>query len=197
MKKMILTFAAAVMLMPATVSAQSAEAAGAAQGRAQTPQARIDAAMAAAARAEIPAELIESKIAEGRAKSVAEERIAAAVEARLAALVRASDALSKAEVRARTAGDLAVTADALEAGVTEGAVVRISRNAPAERRAVAVAVLADLVRLGHPTDHALVRVSGAMGSSASLASLHAEVASQLRLGGMRPTLDAGATVRIR
>lgn len=197
MKKIITMLVPALMLAPAALSAQSAEASSTAQAQAQTPQARIDAAVAAAARANIPTELIESKIAEGRAKAVAEARIATAVEARLAALVRASSALDKADVDARSAGDLSVTADALEAGVSETAVVRIGREAPAERRSVAVAVLADLVRLGHPTDHALLRVSGAMRSSASLANLHAEVASQLRLGGMRPTLEAGAAARIR
>jgi hypothetical protein len=69
-------------------------------------------------------------------------------------------------------------------------VVQISREAPAERRAVAVAVLADLVRLGQSSEQALARVSGAVLSSAALASLHAEVASQLRLGGLSSTLDA-------
>lgn len=187
----------ALLLGPAALSAQSAEATAATEAQARTPQARIDAAMEAAARASIPAELIESKIAEGRAKAVAEERIAAAVEARVAGLMRASEALQRADVQARSAGDLAVTADALEAGVSESAVVRISREAPQERRAVAVAVLADLVRLGHAGDHALTRVSAAVRSSAALANLHAEVASQLRLGGMRPTLDVSGSARIR
>ena len=185
----------ALLMVPVAISAQSAEANANAQARA--PQARIDAAIAAAARAEIPAELIESKIAEGRAKGVAEERIAAAVEARVAGLVRASEAMKRASLEARSAGELSVTADALEAGVSEDAVIRISRDAPSERRAVAVAVLADLVRLGHPVDQAFARVNGALSSGAAMASLHAEVASQLRLGGLRPTLDAAGGVRIR
>ena len=187
----------ALLLVPASISAQSSEANAGANAQARAPQARIDAAIAAAARAEIPAELVESKIAEGRAKGVAEERIAAAVEARVAGLVRASEAMKRANVEARSAGELSVTADALEAGVSEDAVIRISRDAPSERRAVAVAVLADLVRLGHPVDHAFARVNGALSSGAAMASLHAEVASQLRLGGMRSTLDAAGGVRIR
>jgi hypothetical protein len=187
----------ALLLVPAAISAQSAEANAGASAQARGPQARIDAAIAAAARAEIPAELIESKIAEGRAKGVAEERIAAAVEARVAGLVRASEAMKRANVEARSAGELSVTADALEAGVSEDAVIRISRDAPSERRAVAVAVLADLVRLGHPVDHAFARVNSALSSGAAMASLHAEVASQLRLGGLRSTLDAAAGGRIR
>ncbi|MGH7446622.1 MAG: hypothetical protein ACRELT_03625 [Longimicrobiales bacterium] len=195
--KLFVMMVPALLLVPAALSAQSADANANAQARAQTPQARIDAAMAAAVRAEIPAELIESKIAEGQAKAVAQERIAAAVEARVAALVRASEAMKRANVEVRSAGELAVTADALEAGVSESAVIRISRDAPAERRSVAVAVLADLVRLGHPVDHAFARVNGALTSSAALANLHAEVASQLRLGGLRSTLDAAGTVRVR
>ncbi|HSK19666.1 MAG TPA: hypothetical protein VK912_11005 [Longimicrobiales bacterium] len=193
MRSKILTLMVPAMLLaPAALSAQSAETNATARA-----QARIDAAMEAAARARIPAELIESKIAEGRAKAVAEERIAAAVEARVAGLVRASEALQRAGIEARGAGELSVTADALEAGVSESAVVRISRDAPQERRAVAVAVLADLVRLGHANDNALTRVSAAVRSSAALANLHAEVASQLRLGGMNPTLDVTAGARIR
>ena len=195
--KILVLMVPALLLAPAALSAQSADANAAARAQAATPQARIDAAMEAAARARIPAELIESKIAEGRAKAVAEARIAAAVEARVAGLVRASEALQRAGIEARSAGDLSVTADALEAGVSESAVVRISQDAPQERRAVAVAVLADLVRLGHANDHALTRVSAAVRSSAALANLHAEVASQLRLGGMNPTLDVTAGARIR
>lgn len=195
--KIFVAIVPALLLVPAALSAQSAEANANTRAQAATPQARIDAAMAAAARASIPLELIESKIAEGRAKAVAEERIAAAVEARVAGLVRASEALERADIEATSAGQLAVTADALEAGVSESAVVRINREAPQERRAVAVAVLADLVRLGHPADHALTRVSAAARSSAALANLHAEVASQLSLGGMRPTLDISGAARIR
>jgi hypothetical protein len=195
--KLLVMMVPALLLAPASLSGQSAEASATAQARARTPQARIDAAMAAAGRADVPTSLIESKIAEGEAKGVALERIAAAVEARVAALVRASEAMKRADIAVRNAGELSVTADALEAGVSEDAVVRISRDAPQERRAVAVAVLADLVRLGHPTDHAFTRVSAAVASSAALANLHAEVASQLRLGGMNPTLDLTAGARIR
>lgn len=195
--KLYMLMVPALLLAPAALTAQSAEAVGNAQAQAQTPQARIDAAMTAAAKANIPAELIASKVAEGRAKAVPEERIAAAVEARVAGLVRASEALRRADVEVQSAGELSVAADALEAGVSDEAVVRISRDAPAERRAVAVAVLADLVRLGHPVDHAFTRVSAAVRSSAALANLNAEVSAQLRLGGMRSTLDAAGIGRIR
>lgn len=174
----------------ATASGVSAGAQGQAQAQARTPQARIDAAMQAAAEANIPTELIKSKVAEGEAKRVPPERIATAVEARVTSLVRASETMKRADVEVRSAGELSVAADALDAGVSEGTLIRLTREAPAERRTVAVAVLADLVRLGNASDRALMRVSAALSSSAALANLHAEVASQLRLGGLTSTLDA-------
>jgi hypothetical protein len=187
-----------MLLMPAVLRAQGASAAaqGQAQGQARTPQARIDAAMSAAAKANVPAELVKSKIAEGEAKRVPPERIAAAVEARVTSLVRASETMKRAGVAIESAGELAVTADALDAGVGESAVVRVTREAPAERRTVAIAVLADLVRLGNASDRALARVSAAVTSSAALANLRAEVASQLTLGGLSSTLDAVGGIRV-
>lgn len=196
--KVIAALLSVILLAPASLAAQgtSAGAQVQAQAQARTPQARIDAAMSAAAEARIPAELVKSKIAEGEAKRVPPERIATAVEARVTSLVRASETMRRAEVEIRSAGELAVTADALDAGVSEAAVVRVSRDAPAERRTVAVAVLADLVRLGNASDQALTRVSAALVSSAALANLHAEVASQLRVGGLRSTLDAAGIIRL-
>lgn len=188
-----------MLLSPSAIIAQ-----GSAQGQAQrttsaqapTPQARIDAAMSAAAEAKIPASLIQSKVAEGEAKRVPPERIATAVEARVKSLVRASETLNRADIEARSEGELLVSADALDAGVSESALIRISRDAPAERRTVAVAVLADLVRLGSASENALARVTGAISSSSALANLHAEVSSQLLKSGLKSTLDATGIIRI-
>lgn len=166
------------------------------QPQAATPRARIDAAVQAAAEADIPVSLLKSKVAEGEAKRVSEERIAAAVEGRLRALVRASSTLERADVEQRGASELAVAADALQAGVSESALVRVTKSAPESRRVVAIAVLADLVRLGKPSDAALAQVTAAVTSSAALASLNAQVASQLRLGGLTSTLDAAGIVRV-
>src|SRR6185503_18960230 len=94
-----------------------------AQGQATTPQARIDAAMHAAAKAGIPSSLLSSKVSEGQAKHVPPARIASAVEARLGSLTRASTALKSAGVSTSDASDLAVSADALEAGVSQSALV--------------------------------------------------------------------------
>jgi hypothetical protein len=197
--RLFVSMMAAALIAPVAVKAQSAAASAAAQAQAQarTPKARIDAAMQAAARANVPASLLESKVAEGEAKRVPQERIAAAVEARLHALVRAAETMDRADLEANSAAELAVAADALQAGVSENALIKVSRSASPERRVVAVAVLADLVRLGQDSEPALTRVTAALTSSAALANLHAEVASQLRLGGLSSTLDAAGIVRIR
>lgn len=192
---------ATLALAPLTVAAQTADVRSTtqAQGQAQAgpAQARIDAAIQAAARADVPTSLLLSKVAEGRAKNVPQERIATAVEARLSSLVRASSALKRADVEAGSAAELSVSADALEAGVSESALIRVSRRAPDDRRVVAVAVLADLVRLGQSSESALARVNAAVTTSAGLANLNAEVSSQLRLGGLSSTLDAGGILRIQ
>jgi hypothetical protein len=174
----------------------TAQAQSQGQAQSRTPQARIDAALSAAAEAKIPAELIRSKVAEGEAKRVPPERIATAVEARVKSLVRASETMKRADIEVQNSGELAVAADALDAGVSESALVTISRETPPDRRTVAMAVLADLVLLGNASDRALTRVSAAVRSNAALANLHAEVASQLRAGGMKSTLEATGIIRI-
>lgn len=190
----------AMLITPMVVRAQNggvaAQGQSQTQAQAQTPQARIDAALSAAAKANVPVELVKSKIAEGEAKRVPPDRIASAVEKRVTSLTRASETMKHAGVQAGSAGELAVTADALDAGVSESAVVRVTRETPAERRTVAIAVLADLVRLGNASDRALARVSNAVTSTAALANLRAEVASQLTAGGLGSTLDAVGAIRV-
>lgn len=161
----------------------------AAQAQQQSADARIEAAMQAAARADIPASLLKSKVEEGEAKNVPQQRIAAAVEARLDALVKASRAMKDAKIESTTESELSVAADAMQAGVSQKSLVKVYRDAPQERRAVAVAVLTDLVRLGKANEHALARVSAAVRSNAALANLQAEVASQLHGRGLGATLD--------
>lgn len=198
----LLSIAAAPALLGAQAAGTSTQAQAQAQGQTQAQQppqgaeARISAALSAAASAGVPAELVRSKIAEGEAKGVSRERIAAAVEARVKSLTRASAAMQRAGVELQSAGELAVTADALDAGVSESAVVRVSREAPPERRTVAIAVLADLVRLGQTSERATLRVTSALSTNAALASLHADVVSQLRLNGLTSTLEGTGIVRI-
>jgi hypothetical protein len=159
------------------------------EGTAQTqsPDSRIEAALAAAAEAKIPASLLESKIREGEAKGAPRERIAAAVENRLAALQQAATVLRDADAGAAGAAELSVGADAMQAGVSAAALVRLFTTAPGDRRVVAVAVLADLVRLGVESEPAVTRVHTALTSGPeALANLRAEVASSLRLRGLLP-----------
>lgn len=187
------TLTLVIALLPGALAAQ-----GQAQSQTQatTPQARIDAAVHAAAEAKLPTTLLTNKVAEGEAKHVPPDRIATAVEARFKALVRASSTLSRADVQQQSAADLSVAADALEAGVTENAVVRVTKTAPAERRVVAIAVLADLVRLGRSSDNAMAQVTSAVSTSAALANLNAQVVSQLRAGGLTSTLEAAGVGRV-
>ncbi len=189
--KLLSLVALALVVAPAALAEQATggrvdaqaktQAEAQAHVQARTPQARIDAAIAAAVRADVPASLLMSKVAEGEAKRVPRERIAAAVEARLAALMRASRMLRRAEIEALSAGELALMADALEAGVRESVVVRTWRIAPKERRVVALAVLADLVRLGQGSEPAFERVNAALRTNAALANLQAEVAARSRV----------------
>jgi hypothetical protein len=185
----------ALLAMAPAVHAQNA-----AQGKA-TAQARIEAALSAATNAGIPVELLQSKVAEGRAKGVSEVRIAAAVEARLKGLQRAAAVMQRTEVEHASSADLAVAADALEAGVSETALIKLSNSAPAERRAVAIATLTGLVQLGHASDRALERVSAVVRSNAELARLNADVASKLQQGvgkaGSRRNANAGVNIRVR
>lgn len=198
--KTVFFLIATLALLPASLRAQSAqahsEAEAAAAAQASTPQARIDAALAAAARADVPVSLLERKVAEGRAKRVPEARIATAVETRLQALVRANETMRRAEAKAVSAGELSVAADALQAGVGESALIRITRDAPKERRAVATAVLTDLVRLGYKSEPAYTRVHAALSSGPeALVNLRAEAAASLRVRGQLSTEIDGGIIR--
>jgi len=131
---------------------------------AQTPAQRIQAARQHASQAGIPVALLDSKVAEGHAKGVPDERIAMAVERRLGSLQRARDAM--AGQPALTPADLNVGADAVEAGVEPGVLGRLARQAAPDRRAVAIAVLTELVREGLASETALQRVTAALARGA-------------------------------
>ena len=142
---------ALLALAPAVLSAQDS-----------TSSARVNATLDAALEAGIPVSLLERKIAEGRAKGVPMERIAIAVENRLEALTTARGALVDAGLTSTTEGELSVAADAVQAGVSSTALATIGSTAPQERRAVAIAVLAELVAAGHASSQALVQVQEAL-----------------------------------
>jgi hypothetical protein len=148
---------------------------GLANAQVQPPQDRINTALARARQVGIPVALLESKIAEGKAKGVSLERIADAVTRREAALERASEALRG---QPEAASSLSVGADAVEAGVSEAALKAIADNAPRDRRNVAIAVLTELVEQGHASATALERVTEALKRGPdALANLPAQAAA--------------------
>ena len=160
---------------------------------AQTTQERIDAATAHAREAGIPVTLLESKVAEGKAKGIPMDRIAAAVERREASLEKASQALrGRPDVGA---ADLSVGADAIETGVSAAVLKAIADSAPRDRRVVAIAALTELVREGNVPEAALDRVKDALKRGPdALANLPAQAAAgQGRSGGQpsTPGSDAG------
>jgi hypothetical protein len=126
----------------------------------QPPQDRINTALARAKQVGIPVSLLESKIAEGKAKGVSLDRIAAAIERRESNLEHASQVLKG--VQGTADADLAVAADALESGVSDAVLKAVSEAAPRDRRAVAIAALTQLVQMGHASDVALARVRDAL-----------------------------------
>ena len=162
---------------------------------AQTPDANVQRTLERARQSGIPVELLESKIAEGRAKGVPMERIAAAVARRLTVLERVRTNIDPE--RQLSTEELGVAGDALAAGVSEAHVKTISSSAPRERRAVAIAALSQLVRLGHPSEEALRRVTQALKSGPeALMNLPAQAAAARRgPPGGPPGLDGAAQGR--
>lgn len=153
----------------------------AANAQVQPAQERINTVLARARQVGIPVALLESKIAEGKAKGVSPERIAAALERRQAALERASQALRG---EADAPASLAVGADAIESGVSEAVLRAVAENAPRDRRNVAIAALTELVHQGHAPEAALGRVRDALKRGPdALSNLPAEAAAGRRGGG--------------
>lgn len=162
-----------------------------AMAQAQAPEDRINTALARARAAGIPASLLESKLAEGKAKGVSMDRIAAAIEHRQAALEKAVQALRGQQ---DANASLAVGADAIEAGVSEAVLKAIADNAPRDRRNVAIAALTELVRQGSVPETALERVRQALKRGPdALANLPAEAAAGQARGGGPPSERGGAT----
>jgi hypothetical protein len=157
---------------------------------AQAPADRIEAARARVAAAGIPVELIDARIAEGRAKGVPLARIAEAVERRAASLDRAREALSTAGARRPAHAELAAGADAIEAGVDGASLRAVIQGARDGERPVALAVLGELVRQGMPVGEALARVEAALARrDGALARLPEQAAAARGRGG--PPAGAG------
>ena len=145
--------------MTVAVVALALSGADAANAQVQPPQDRINTALSRARGAGIPVALLESKMAEGKAKGIPLERIAAAIERREGALERASQALRG------DPGDVAslsVGADAIESGVNEAVLKALADDAPRDRRTVAIATLTQLVQQGDLPEAALAKIRNAL-----------------------------------
>lgn len=178
MKRTLRLLLPILMLMPAAASAQ-------------TPDADVQRTLERARQAGIPVELLESKIAEGRAKGVSMARIAGAVERRLEVLQRVRTSVDPQ--RRFSIEEMGVAGDALGSGVSEEVLRTIGESAPSERRAVAIAALSQLVRLGHPSEDALRRVMDALRSGPeALMNLPAQAAAAAGRRGPPVTLPPGA-----
>jgi hypothetical protein len=146
---------------------------------AQTPEERIQSALHRAESAGVPVELLESKVAEGRAKRMPPAVIANAVERRLAVLQRVQTTLGARHHF--TTAELTVAADAVQSGVNEAVLNALAQTAPPERRAAAMDALRQLVQNGVSAEEALQRVNKALQrGSEALMNLPAEAAAHGR-----------------
>jgi hypothetical protein len=153
---------------------------------AQTPEQQIEATLQRARESGVPVALLESKVAEGRAKGVPAGRIALAVARRLETLQ-----LVQVQMRGAQLGEaeLGLAADAVQAGVSTAVLLQLAEASPRDQRAVAMAALSQLVQLGYTPDDALRRVIQALrGGPAALMNLPAQAAAA-RAG--TPAADRG------
>jgi hypothetical protein len=135
------------------------------------PEQRMQAALEQARERGIPMALLESKIAEGRAKGVPTERIALATENRLAGLTRAQAVLLQVPGEV-DATQLGVAAEALAVGVDAEILTHLAQDTPPPHRAAALAALTYLVERGTVPDQALAQVQAALARGpAALADL--------------------------
>lgn len=167
-----------VVSLPAVALAQGAG----------TAQERIQNAFDRATSAGIPVALLEEKLAEAKARGLPMDRIADAVEHRLDGLARAQEALASAGHDVST-DELVAGANAIGAGVSAAALEAVAQMpiAPEKRRAVAIAVLTELVTIhGIPADQALTTLEAALAAGpGALESLPDQARA-----GQRPTMPA-------
>ncbi len=198
MQRVYRTFPAIVLLalmapsLAVSQTSGSGQAGSGATARADaTAEARIQAAIDHAASVGVPLSMLETKVAEGRAKGVPLERIAAAVEHRAEVLARVKSAM---ESRFETVsdGELTAGADANEAGVSLDQLSRVAVQAGNDR-SMALTVLADLVARGQVPERALLRVQAALnGGVGALTQLGNSAEAR---AGAEARGNAGITVR--
>jgi len=152
--------------------------------RGQNAQERIDAAFARARSQGVPVTLLDSKMAEGKAKGVPLDRIATAIERRESSLEHAARAMKGHDPVGDA--DLSVAADAVEVGVSDAVLNSVADTVPRERRAAALAAITELVQRGTAPDTALARVREALKHGPdALAAVGAEGENSSSRGGAR------------
>ena len=184
-----LKLALVLAMAPAALVAQSATAQSKAASQSQVAaqgsgdaQARINAAVEQALSVGIPVSMLESKVAEGRAKGVDMTRIAAAVEHRLEVLTTAQSAIS-ARGSAVSHAELAAAASALDAGADVTDVQEVRESAKPEQRPAALSLLAELIAEGNLPAQAVAGVQTAIAAqSAALLRLQGQSAGGLGIG---------------
>lgn len=165
----------------AKVQAQAREAAVMAGLSAET-RTRIEAMFAKAHDRDLPTELMQDRVAEGRTKGAADAQIIAETAKTLGHLEATQSALVKAGRPEPSAGEISRGAALMGRGVTTAQLEAVIGKAPADRSlAVAFEVLADLAAGGVPVDQALTQVSSRLAAGASDHQL-IELKSGLGLG---------------
>lgn len=154
----------ALTLAPALAAAQSEAAAGAdtrTEFSAET-RARLTAMLEVARRKGLPAEPVNDRIAEGRAKGATEPEIVAASATTLAQLELSQAALVRAGRERPSDAEISWGAQLLARGASSVQLTALAGRESGERRLdTALEVLLDLTAQGLPVDRALAAVGGA------------------------------------
>ena len=125
-------------------------------------RARLTAMLEIAREKSLPAEPVNDRIAEGRAKGAAESEIVAASAATLAQLELSQSALVRAGRERPTDGEISRGAQLLARGASSAQLSALAGREPSERRLdLALDVLLDLTAQGMPVDRALSAVETA------------------------------------
>ena len=125
-------------------------------------RARLTAMLEIARKKNLPAEPVNDRIAEGRAKGASESEIVAAGAATLAQLELSQSALLRAGRERPSDGEISRGAQLLARGASTAQLSALAGREPSERRLdVALDVLLELTAQGMPVDRALAAVETA------------------------------------
>lgn len=132
-------------------------------------RARLTAMLEIARKKNLPADPVNDRIAEGRAKGASESEIVAAGAATLARLELSQSALLRAGRERPSDGEISRGAQLLARGASTAQLSALAGREPSERRLdVALDVLLDLTAQGMPVDRALAAVETAATAGARI-----------------------------